>query len=301
MMKRQLTRTHCNGNVKTSQKPVLRRAPEFPKIRKYLTREIEDERSSTSDLVEEGVLQQSPKLSWKTALMGMLGFSSVSYDVFGAQSLHLLQPVDDWGHAMAQSFDPSVREWLWRILVSDTSIAAGTAGWLAMTVLLITQQGTRTWDPKPIFVLLLSWAFNCSVAGTAVKDPWVIAFLKESFHRLRPSPVLSSFSYPSGHTSAATFLVASLLFILIPLALRQRPDLAQRFSFLEALQGSWALLGTAWVMTAVGRVFGDAHWVSDTIAGGFLTLGAASLLSMCSEFVLGLSKISVPENEKVIR
>ena len=43
----------------------------------------------------------------------------------------------------------------------------------------------------------------------------------------------------------------------------------------------WPLLGLAWCATAVGRVAGDAHWVSDTIAAGFLALCAASLMSLC--------------------
>lgn len=36
--------------------------------------------------------------------------------------------------------------------------------------------------------------------------------------------VCSSFSFPSGHTISATFLVASLLFVLIPMVLRRKPE-----------------------------------------------------------------------------
>ncbi len=43
--------------------------------------------------------------------------------------------------------------------------------------------------------------------------------IKEAFHRLRPSPIHSSFSFPSGHTTGATFIVATLLFVLIPVFL----------------------------------------------------------------------------------
>ena len=52
------------------------------------------------------------------------------------------------------------------------------------------------------------------------------------------------------------------------------------------VQVSWQLLGLAWCTTAVGRVIGDAHWASDTLAGGFLALGAASVLSLCSDVIL---------------
>ncbi len=35
-------------------------------------------------------------------------------------------------------------------------------------------------------------------------------------------PARSSFSFPSGHTSSATFLTCALLFVLLPLAARTR-------------------------------------------------------------------------------
>jgi hypothetical protein len=128
MIKRQLVKTRCNGNnLKTSQQPVLRRIPQIPTTRNYLTREIEDGNGSTFDREEAVDLQKGHRLGWKTAVASLLGFSTVSYDVFGARSLHLLQPVDDWGHAVAQSIDPTTGEWLWRTLISNTSIAAGNS------------------------------------------------------------------------------------------------------------------------------------------------------------------------------
>ena len=47
----------------------------------------------------------------------------------------------------------------------------------------------------------------------------------------------------------------------------------------------WQLLGSAWLLTATGRVIGDAHWVSDTVAAGYLALAAASALSLCSKAI----------------
>lgn len=40
-------------------------------------------------------------------------------------------------------------------------------------------------------------------------------------------------------------------------------------------QGSWSVFAASWITTATGRVLGDAHWVSDTLAAGFLSLAVA--------------------------
>lgn len=41
-------------------------------------------------------------------------------------------------------------------------------------------------------------------------------------------------------------------------------------------------------MTATGRVIGDAHWFSDTLAAGFFAMAAASVLSKCSDLLMTL-------------
>lgn len=51
------------------------------------------------------------------------------------------------------------------------------------------------------------------------QDPLLVDALKRFFHRARPSLELHSFAFPSGHTTAATFIVGALLFILLPAAL----------------------------------------------------------------------------------
>lgn len=38
-------------------------------------------------------------------------------------------------------------------------------------------------------------------------DPFVVNQLKNHFQRLRPSDILNTYSFPSGHTTAAVFLV----------------------------------------------------------------------------------------------
>jgi hypothetical protein len=54
--------------------------------------------------------------------------------------------------------------------------------------------------------------------------------------------------------------------------------------FLSILfQAAWPIWVLAWGTTAVGRVLGDAHWVSDTLAGGCLGLAVTSVLAIGAE------------------
>ena len=55
----------------------------------------------------------------------MFGFSAVAYDVFGEQSLHLLQPLDDNLHRFSQSLDPVVVELVFRQCISNSAIYTG--------------------------------------------------------------------------------------------------------------------------------------------------------------------------------
>lgn len=98
-----------------------------------------------------------------------------------------------------------------------------------------------------------------------------------------PAPALCS-----GHTTAGTFIVGTLLFVLLPAALhaaeqqRQQRDAkeppgpaasaAQRCSA-WLMAHRWPLWGAAAATTAAGRVLSDAHWCSDVLAGALL--GAA--------------------------
>ncbi|KAG8469493.1 hypothetical protein KFE25_005948 [Diacronema lutheri] len=111
--------------------------------------------------------------------------------------------------------------------------------------------------------------------------PLVELGIKPAVHRLRPDVLHHhSFSFPSGHTTSATYVSGALLFVLLPrlvdalaaarpnsprLVLPPRP----------ALVGLW--LATS-LGTALGRVLADAHWFTDTVAGallGAVLLGAS--------------------------
>lgn len=114
---------------------------------------------------------------------------------------------------------------------------------------------------------------------TLVLLPLVELGIKPAVHRLRPDTLHHhSFSFPSGHTSSATFVSGALFLVIVPLLLdalsAERPSLRQPSGALVAL----------WVATAIGtglgRILADAHWFSDTVAGA--TLGAALLAATVS-------------------
>ena len=64
-------------------------------------------------------------LGWGTATIGTAGFGAVAYDVFDTDSLHVLQPLDDSLHMLAQSLDPVISEWVFRQCISNSMIYVG--------------------------------------------------------------------------------------------------------------------------------------------------------------------------------
>lgn len=120
---------------------------------------------------------------------------------------------------------------------------------------------------------------------SAVLIPLVEWVVKPAVQRLRPEqymhagfyPHHHSYSFPSGHTSSAAFMSGALLLVLIP---RLLDAVAQKTSKRPLSIPQPALVAT-WVvwssLTGLGRVLTDAHWLTDTIAGGLL---GASLLSV---------------------
>ena len=91
--------------------------------------------SSSSRDDAQGVLPST--LGWGSAAFGAAGFCVIALDVFGPGSLHLLEPLDKAGHELAQSLDPSAREFLFRLCVSDAAIAAGRYWYLLSMIALL--------------------------------------------------------------------------------------------------------------------------------------------------------------------
>lgn len=106
------------------------------------------------------------------------------------------------------------------------------------------------------------WAGTYFLVASAVSAGGV-QVLKHLFGRARPEEiiVISDFgSYPSGHVANAA-TIATVLVILFP-----------RWS-------AW-LVGIAWVvLMAISRTYLHAHWLSDTMGGAMIGIGAALLVA----------------------
>jgi membrane-associated phospholipid phosphatase len=148
-------------------------------------------------------------------------------------------------------------------------------------------------------------------------DPPLVATLKDAFARVRPSTLHHTYSFPSGHTSAAVFIVGTLVVILLPLTLQLLQEKAASYNnsssssdqqsetsdvsavaaeassgtagFGLGVWGAFGVWGAAWVVTATGRVLADAHWVTDTLAGGMLAVAVVSALAQCCKLVASTS------------
>jgi undecaprenyl-diphosphatase len=110
----------------------------------------------------------------------------------------------------------------------------------------------RHWRPFVAFVL------------TWVASEVTMTSFKVFFHRGRPSDPLvatAGFAFPSGHATAGAALAVALVLAFLPAGDRRR-------------RWEWRAAGFAFVM-ACSRVYLNAHWLSDVVAGTLLGSGIA--------------------------
>ena len=170
----------------------------------------------------------------------------------------------------------------------------GLCGWAAVAAAAL-----QTRQPRLIQALGTS-ALAYGLGGGAIRhgDPLLVDALKHAFHRARPADYPTSFAFPSGHTTAATFICGTLLFVLLPLAVQaleeqQREQRLQPGVWLQQAAGwleesRWWLWGAAVLVTAASRVAADAHWCSDTLAGACLGVAlTAGTLQLCTRQAAG--------------
>ena len=172
-----------------------------------------------------------------------------------------LAGVDAAAHALVvASTDAAWRAGVAEDLISNAPIALGLAGWAAASGVALAAAPRRAAAP-----LAAAWGLYAAAAGAVGRyDPPLVAALKQAFARPRPSQELHhTFSFPSGHSTAAAFIAGALLLVLLPLARRAA---AGRRSGGAAAAGmcrlpdavvlpAWA---AAWGTTAAGRVLADA-------------------------------------------
>lgn len=108
----------------------------------------------------------------------------------------------------------------------------------------------------------------------------VLTSAKSFFHRGRPPGGLVDvvgYSFPSGHAVAAAATAIALVLVLLPSGPRRR---------------KWELVAAAFAFVmAFSRVYLDAHWFSDVVAGVLLgagvALGSAALATEVATTYLG--------------
>jgi len=105
---------------------------------------------------------------------------------------------------------------------------------------------------------LAAWLLTWAVAELA------IAGAKPFFHRGRPPDPLAEvvgFSFPSGHAVAGAATAVALVLVLLPAGPKRR---------------RWELAAVAFAFVmALSRVYLQAHWFSDVVAGVLLGAGVA--------------------------
>jgi membrane-associated phospholipid phosphatase len=143
--------------------------------------------------------------------------------------------------------------------------------------------GVVTIPLRTVASLFLLWRRWWRRAGafilTWVASEIVLTAVKAWFHRGRPTGALVDvvgYSFPSGHTAAGAATAVALVLAFFQPGSRRR-------------KWEWFAIGFAFVM-AFSRVYLNAHWFSDVVAGLLLgcgiAVGAAALSIETSTMVL---------------
>jgi membrane-associated phospholipid phosphatase len=140
--------------------------------------------------------------------------------------------------------------WLFRVLaVVGAGIVTVPLRAIAATILIVQ----RRWRAFSAFVL------------TWISAEVMLTVLKVWFHRDRPPDALvstnGSFSFPSGHAVAGAATAVALVLAFLPAGRERR-------------RWEWIAVGFSFSM-ALSRVYLNAHWFSDVVAGVLLGAGIA--------------------------
>lgn len=150
--------------------------------------------------------------------------------------------------------------------------------WLALVLNLVGSG----WVSAPMRVVALGFAASRRMwrAFWAVAATWALAevaatLLKNGLERSRPPDAIvhtSGFSFPSGHATAAASLVVSLVLTFLPPGPERR---------------RWEVAAGIYVLAmAFSRVYLNAHWFSDALAGAILGTGLAIICSVVAGAVV---------------
>ena len=188
---------------------------------------------------------------------------AVSIDV---NTLHVVAPsIDDAARHWASNHAAGNENSLGRVL-SDIAPGLGVPC-AAASLALVARRGA---DALRI-VAPLGVGFGAFVQGFS-------GVLKDATQRIRPDPLHhSTYSFPSSHTASATFLAGAFLAVLVP-ALLDDDDEA---FWVWTPQTITSVAGIT-ALTAAGRILTESHFLSDTLAGAFLGIGALGATALVS-------------------
>jgi len=165
-------------------------------------------------------------------------------------------------------------DWLQQI---DDAVrdAAQASRWGPLTVIANILNVLGTWYVTwPLRFIVAGWlwvrrrweALWVWLVAMAIYEP-IVGILKEVYGRDRPpdpAVAVTGLSFPSGHAVVGAAVAIGLVMVIVPAGPRQR--------FYEVLAGGFAFL------MAASRVYLDAHWLSDVVAG--TALGGAIMIGV---------------------
>jgi undecaprenyl-diphosphatase len=162
---------------------------------------------------------------------------------------------------LIDDFDSAVRD------------AAQAIQWGPLTVLAVSLNVLGAWYVTwPLRIAVAIWlglrrrteALVVWLLAMAIYEP-LVSLIKDAYARPRPPDAAvgtTGFSFPSGHATVGAAVAIGLVIVLFPAGPRRR--------YYEVLAGGFAFF------MAVSRVYLDAHWMSDVVAG--TALGAAVMI-----------------------
>ena len=177
----------------------------------------------------------------------------------------------DRGMNIAQSIDDEVRSAFrsaqWTPLIWLAELLGIIGAWYVTWPLRIAVTG--------FLVLRARWeALTVWALAIVMYEP-LIGVLKGIYERPRPplAEGVTGFSFPSGHAAVGAAVAIGLVIVLVPAGPRRR--------YYELLAGGFAFL------MAVSRVYLDAHWFTDVVAGfgigAAIMIGVAALIHEASD------------------